>query len=221
MRGTIGILTGRGPACDPLQAWLDTLPPPPALQRLRVPGNQIAWQRNQCVRALRPDDEFLLFVDNDCVPPPGALAQLLSRQVDIVSAVVPERVAPFATCLVKNLEPYERYTARELKGCTELIPVPAAGTGCLLIRPRVFQTMLAPWFRCGQLERAPDLIAEDMDFSLRAAELGFPIWADPLVRTAHKIEGLLSCDADGVLRLRPMDSAGWAPYSFPLGGDFE
>jgi hypothetical protein len=184
MRGTVGILTGRGPACDRLSAWLEQ-DVPTSVQRCRVPGNQIAWQRNWVVEQMRHDDTFLLFVDADCVPPRGALPRLLSHDVGVVGALNVERVAPFAVCAVKSLEPFTRFTVDEFPATdTTLRPVVSVGTGFMLIQRRVLDRMTKPWFRCGQI--APDLLAEDLDFCLRAAETGSPIFLDPAVRPGHE-----------------------------------
>src|SRR6266446_1829965 len=158
MRGVIGVLTGKGPACDELQNWLDRQSD---ARVHRIPGNQIAWQRNEVVRGLEADEDFVLFVDNDCVPPAEALQHLFS--VSMVSGIAAgaclERVLPFDICAVKSLEPYSRYTPADLRTMTGATPVIAAGTGCMLIRRDVFHDLRPPWFRCGQIH--PELLAED------------------------------------------------------------
>jgi hypothetical protein len=185
MQGTIGILTGRGPACDALQTWLDR-DVPLSVQRVRVPGNQIAWQRNYIVEQMRPYDTFLLFADADCVPPRGALARLLSHaDVGVVGALNVERVAPFHVCAVKSLEPFTRYQVEEFPAHDRTLrPVVSVGTGFMLIRRAVLNALPKPWFRCGQV--SPDLLAEDLDFCLRAAQVGFPVFLDPAVRPGHE-----------------------------------
>jgi len=184
MRGTVGILTGKGPACDALQVWLEQ-DVPTSVQRIRVPGNQIAWQRNWVVERMRPDDDWLLFVDADCVPPRGALERFIFHEVGVVGALNVERVAPFNVCAVKSLEPFERYQVEEFPAHDVTIrPVVSVGTGFMLIRRAVFSALPRPWFRCGQV--TPDLLAEDLDFCLRAAQVGFPVFVDPGVRPGHE-----------------------------------
>lgn len=220
MRGVIGVLTGRGPACDELQEWWEREArtdwgrlglPAVELHVVRKRGNQIAWQRNRVVtEALEASADFVLFVDADVVPPPGAVAALLRRGVPVVSAVCVERVAPFEVCSVRSLEPYARYTVADLKGLTALLPVVAAGAGCLLVRRAVFEAMRAPWFRCGQI--SPELLSEDLDFCLRAAEHGFPVHLDPTVRAGHSVEGIIWPGDDGEHWVQWSDAAGRAPY---------
>jgi hypothetical protein len=206
MNGIIGILTGKGPACDELQAWLDTLQPYQPTQVLRIPGNQIAHQRNLVAQQMLVQDRpWVLFVDNDCIPPPGAIERLLSHDLPLVSGACVERVAPFDLCAIRSFEPFTRYRATDLKGQTEPFPVVAAGTGCLLVRREVFLALGAPWFRCGQL--SADLLAEDTDFCLRAAEAGFPVYLDPLVKVGHDVRCVLY----------PGDEGLWAQWSGPFG----
>jgi hypothetical protein len=213
MQGTIGILTGRGPACDALQAWLDR-DVPLSVQRVRVPGNQIAWQRNYVVEQLRPDDTFVLFVDSDCVPPRGALARLLSHDVGVVGALNIERVAPFDVCAVKHLEPHTRFRVEEFPADDRTLrPVVSVGTGFLLVRRAVFQAVAKPWFRCGQV--SPEVLAEDLDFCLRAAEVGFPSFLDPAVRPGHETKVTLYA-GDGELMGQWDGPLGPLPYRVPV-----
>jgi hypothetical protein len=213
MRGTVGILTGRGPACDGLSAWLEQ-DVPLTVQRQRVPGNQIAWQRNWVVERMRHGDEWVLFADADCVPPAGALPRLLSHAVGIVGALNIERVAPFAVCAVKSFEPFVRYQVEEFpRSVRDLLPVVSVGTGFTLIRRKVFDAVPRPWFRCGQI--APDLLAEDLDFGLRAAQAGFPSFLDPGVRPGHETKVTLSA-GDGELLAQWEGPLGPLPYRVPM-----
>lgn len=215
MRGTVGILTGRGPACDRLCEWLER-DVPPSVQRVRVPGNQIAWQRNFVVEQMRPDDAWVLFVDADCVPPIGALNRFAFHEVGVVGALNIERVAPFAVCAVKSLEPFARYQVEEFPmSDTTLRPVVSVGTGFMLIRRAVFAALPKPWFRCGQIKAAPDLLAEDLDFCLRAAQVGFPVFLDPGVRPGHETKVTLYA-GDAELMGQWDGSLGPLPYRVPV-----
>lgn len=209
MRGTIGILTGKGPACDGLSAWIEREVPLGTVQVERVPGNQIAWQRNYLVsHRLRPSDEWLLYLDADCIPPPGALARLLSHEVGIVGGLVLERVAPFQVCATHTLEPFQRYEAEDfLLEDQALRPAVAVGTGCLLVRRAVFDAVPRPWFRVGQIPGGEDLLAEDLNFCLRAAQVGFPTFLDPGVRVGHETR----------VTLFPGDAQVMAQFDGPLG----
>lgn len=209
--GTVGILTGRGPAIDELGAWLDALPPDIAV--LRKAGNQVAWQRNRICEEFRGD--WLLFVDADCVPPPGALDRLLAHDAPVVSGVVLERRVPFRVCAVRSLEPFRRLSLLDLPA-SGLLPVTAVGAGCLLIRRPVIAALGPHVFRCGQIAGAPDLLAEDLDFSLRAAEAGFPPLLDCGVRVGHRVEALLWPGEQGAMVQWEGGDGNRVPYREPL-----
>jgi hypothetical protein len=214
--GIVGVLTGRGPACDDLQRWLAALPlSVPAEQIVLVQGNQIAWQRNLIVaRAMERVAPWVLYVDADCVPGAGVLQRLLSHDLPLVSGACLERSAPFDLCAVKNLEPMQRYTPLDLKGQTEPFPVVSVGTGCLLVRQVVWAAVGEPWFRCGQVH--PALLSEDLDFCLRASEAGCPPYLDPLARVGHSVEVLMWPGADGQVWAQWSGPFGRLPYKQPL-----
>src|SRR5262249_6842497 len=147
--GVIGILTGKGPACDELSEWLEAegLVSPGDVKR--QPGSQIAWQRNQVVYEMyRLDRKWVLYIDNDEVPNRGDLGKLLATGLPLVSGVVLTRGHPFEVCAIKSFEPHEYWTDRELFALhpTDPFPVPACGTGFLLVRREVFDAMPRPWF---------------------------------------------------------------------------
>ena len=208
--GSIGILTGpHGLVGDELAVWLDTLPPSAEIPRRRIAGNQIAYQRDLAVGMLRPQDEWLLFCDADMVPPLGALDNLLARDLPLVGGACLERIEPFEICAVKQLEPYARYTIKDIRGKIEPFPVPSIGTGFLLIRREVLKALTPPWFRCGQIH--PSLLAEDMDFCLRAAAAGFPPYLDPTVRVGH-VASVVLWPGEDALEAQWQLAAGRAPY---------
>lgn len=207
MHGTVAILTGRGPACDPLQVWLDQLPRTVKIDR--IGGNQIAYQRNEAVR--HREGDWLLFVDNDCIPSFNALTQLLTVNVPVISGTVLERQVPFEVCATKNVEPHERWKVEDLP--QQPFPVPAVGTGFLLIRDQVFRRMSDPWFRCGKVH--PEVIAEDFDFCLRAAELGFPIYLDPRVHIGHLTSVIVWPHWHG-MQLQWPTATGWERHRTPF-----
>lgn len=194
MTGTIGILTGRGSACDELADWLDTLAGEPGgadVTVRRVSGNQVPHQRNLIAHeALDHGASWVAYVDADVVPASGALWRLLETGLPLIGGAVVERTAPFDVCAVRSLEPYARWTADELAMLLSPNPFPvvAVGTGFLLVRRGVFERVPMPWFRCGQV--APDLLAEDLDFCLRAAAAGFVPHLHPRARAGHHVDAI-------------------------------
>lgn len=187
--GTIAVLH-QGAICTKLAHWLRQQPSELCL--VTPQGNQIPRQRNMAVHAMQGD--WLFFIDSDCAPPVDVLPRLLSHNVPLVGGVVLERYSPFYVAATKSLEPAEKWRADELPK-DGLLPVPAMGTGCLLVRREVFDAVPEPWFKCGQL--IPDCLTEDTEFCLRASEAGFPVYLDCGVRVFHRMEGYGVVGRDG------------------------
>lgn len=189
--GVVCVLN-RGEIWWDLAQWLRWLPSD--VHTIGPKGNSIPRQRNLGVE--RTTGDWVLFVDSDCLPPPYALDQLLHWNVDIVGGVVLERFPPHRVAAMRRMEPPERWLLKDLpvKG---LEPVPAMGTGCLLIRRPVFDKMAVPWFRCGQVEQCADLLLEDFEFGLRAGRLGIQTFLDCGLRVGHRAEGVLWPGRDG------------------------
>jgi len=181
-----------------------------------VPGNQVAWQRNRVARRVYElDRAWALYVDADVVPQPGALAALLGTGLPLVSGVVLERVWPFEVCALRSLEPHERWLAPDVLAHREPFPVPAVGTGCLLVRRAVLDAVALPWFRCGQVN--PEVLAEDLDFSLRAAAAGFPPYLHPRVLAGHRTDVILWPGAEESPMAQWADAEGRLPWREPVG----
>jgi hypothetical protein len=103
----------------------------------------IAKARNNSLRAVRPDADFVLFIDDDMLPVEGALVRLVGHDVDVVSAL----------CTTRNFP--VRIAARHYKADTDtfshLGKVPdntlmagslAVGFGCVLVRKPVLDRVI-------------------------------------------------------------------------------
>lgn len=205
IHGTIAILN-QGTTLAPLGLWLRAQPR--NWHVLEPRGSEIAHQRNEAVLGMQ--GEWLFFVDSDCLPPVEALLRLESRDLPLVGGVVLDRSPLMEVCALKTFEPTVRYGLREIPG-RGVMPVLALGTGCMLIHRKVLTAVGIPWFTCGQL--VSDVITEDAEFCLRAAERGYPPFLDCEVRTGHKISGILWPGQDEEIWVQ------WdgAPYRQPLG----
>jgi cellulose synthase/poly-beta-1,6-N-acetylglucosamine synthase-like glycosyltransferase len=220
--GTVAILH-RGSVSTALLPWVRTLGSD--VQLVTLGGNQIARQRNLAVQMVTGD--WLLFVDADSVPPPDTLPRLLGHDVDLVGGVILERYPPFAVCAVRSADPLHpaRFRLPELPR-EGLLEAAAVGTGCLLIRRSVLETIEAPWFRCGQV--IPDLLLEDTEFCLRAHAAGVTVHLDCSLRVGHEIGGgyVVWPGRDGRMWLQcPGPTNTWLPVdlsseevSVPSGG---
>lgn len=190
--GTVVILN-RGTILWEVAQWMRSLPPHVKVVGPR--GNQIPRQRNLGV--LANTGAWVLFLDSDCIPRAETLSQLIHWNVPIVGGVVCERTPPWQVAAVKSLAPPERWRLRDLPR-EGLLKVPALGSGCLLVRREVFESIRLPWFRCGQVPRSSDLLLEDTEFCLRVfAEAGIESFLDCGMRIGHGVSGTIWPGNDG------------------------
>jgi hypothetical protein len=123
-------------------------------------------------QSVKRECDYLMMVDDDMVFPPETASVLLSRNKDIIS--VPYHTKKFPKCLnVLVLEPTDN--AEE-----KFVEVSAVGTGIILIKTSVFQTVSQPWFDIDKEPNGFTTMGEDFWFCRKARENGIKIWSEPL-----------------------------------------
>lgn len=164
-----------------------------ALQMMHVPvdstlsrtwSGSVAKNRNLAIRMALVDAEYHLLVDDDMGFPEDVLLRLLAHQQPVVGAFCTGKLPPWYPIVTKDMTvdtttgkvQWQIYTWQELDGKTGLLPVFAAGTGCLLVHRSVFQRIPDPWFEIGHYN-GEDL-HEDMYFSEKLRRAGIPIFVD-------------------------------------------
>lgn len=145
----------------------------------------------------------LLFIDSDQTFVPATAHYLAQLDLPIVSGLVFQRIPPHLPTIYKRAENDEEKSwplAIELKewfdkhnvpilGAPHIFNEPSdeeaiwevdeCGTGCIMIKREVFETIPKPWFQgCGP-------IGTDLMFCRRARAHGFPIYADLRVQLGH------------------------------------
>lgn len=126
--------------------------------------------RNQCVAAAKAmKATHILFLDTDLVFPSDTLKRLLAHEKDIVGASYAKRVAPFHPLTVTEGGKIEAVAS----GLCRVQQIP---TGCLLIRTKVFEALMPPYFNLEA--EAGQLRGEDYFFCKNARAAGFEIWCD-------------------------------------------
>ncbi len=143
-------------------------------------GCTIARKRNRLVRDFLEDRalQWLLFVDSDMASPPDTISRLLTWGVDVVSALYFTKLPPWIACAQENV--LTDKTLTEFGGPRPLKRVEAIGTGCLMVRRRVFEHMASPWF-----EADAEGCEEDGNFSKKLREAGVPIHCDTSLVAGH------------------------------------
>ena len=148
---------------------------------IRASSGPIHEMRNTIVlRALELDCTHLIFLDADMVYPIDTITKLLSHDKDIVGALTFKRCPDFNPLCLSG-EPYEMTQIDPIP--EELFEVTATGTGCLMVKTHVFESLDFPWFKFDQHDG--HLVGEDIGFCYKAKEEGFKIYVDPTVRTEH------------------------------------
>jgi hypothetical protein len=134
--------------------------------------------RNQAAEMfMKGGQGWLLMVDNDTVPPRGALELIKHLDGrDIVAVPYPfyqikdgkfsVRDCVFQGSAAKGLEPFNVTGA----GFQEIV---ACGGGCVFVHRKVFEKLAQPWFRPTTNPHDP---GEDIDFCMRTRQAGFKIW---------------------------------------------
>lgn len=146
-------------------------------------GTTIASKRNRLVEQFLGEDslQWLFCLDSDMVPPPETILQLLAARQDIVTAVYVNRADPYKiVCGTQHPESGHLEPLSKLGGEEPLKEVEYAGTACLLVRRRVFETLKDPWF-----EARADGTGSDIAFCDKARAHGFRIYCDTRLWVGH------------------------------------
>ena len=146
--------------------------------------------RNSCVaRFLAGDATHLMFVDADIQWTSESIVKLMSNNVDVVGGIYPQKVLP--PKMVVN-------TITNGKHKKNLLEVGTIGTGFLLIKRLVFETMIDQgaqkyrdatgaaydFFNC-TIDSKGHYLTEDWSFCRRWRQLGGTVYADTTVPLAH------------------------------------
>lgn len=171
---------------------------PPSAQRIVKSGVPFDHGRNMaCVDTLQHGFTWLMFLDDDVIPPPDAFPRLANQGKDIISGLYYRRQEPIYPVAMRF---FEAEGKRGVKWVTQpeltpgLMDVDLVGAGCLLIHRRVLERMKAPWFeweigreitdRPGDAPR--DRMSEDFSFCRKARqEYGFTVHLDTTVQCEH------------------------------------
>jgi len=148
----------------------------------------------------------VFFLDDDVVPPPGALLKLLSRQAGIIGGCYPLRIDKQIKAAAwdwnsqgsAELYDWSHYEGRlavrghlAAGGNLDVITVGGVGTGCMLISIDVIRTVLEKWPTPFQ---SPDEVgphgglvnvSDDVYFANRLRDMGIPVLLDKTVLCKH------------------------------------
>jgi len=147
------------------------------------------FNRNHIVNQfLKTDAEYLLWIDDDVVPPPQALTQLLSHEVDAVSTMCfctrPDKGVLFPYPVTMKDAPNGEFTIYYPE--KDLEEIDACGGGCILVHRRVYEhpEMKAPYQH--QMKEDGEMgMTCDFNVWRRAKKLGFKLYVDRKIQCSH------------------------------------
>lgn len=153
--------------------------------------------RNHCIdQFLQTGDTHLFFLDDDVVPPPDALEQLLAADKDVISGIYPSTYYDG-----KKMEMSRRNNVFSgTRDDGELIEakgkgvqkIAFAGGGCLLIKRHVVEQLIeAPLFAFEYNNIGIMTLGEDIYFGKKLAAAGVELYAHFDVQCNHVKETVL------------------------------
>lgn len=149
-------------------------------------GN-IINNRNEITKSfLKTDCTHLFFADSDMSFPEATLSRLLAHDKDIVGGYYTTKLKPYrSTCMMRDENSPEKYQSRNPVQGEFLVKVDALGTGCMLIKRRVLETLKWPWFYYKPNYAVQKFATEDVAFCEDAIAKGFEVWCDFTIRCGH------------------------------------
>jgi len=149
-------------------------------------GTNAVTARNGCVKKMLDNKEctHLFFMDSDMVFPEKTLEKLLEHDKDVVGGYyVRKRKGFLPNAFLLGHRPGGKYVTEHVN---EMKEVEGIGTGCLLIKRKVFENIECPWFEY-KWNKDPDghMVTEDLIFCQKVKEKGYEIWCDGTIKCGH------------------------------------
>lgn len=155
-----------------------------------IKGYDCATARNRCAdKAIAYKADWLLMVDSDTVPPPDALSNALSHDMDVVLGYYQfKNRADGETCLWRRGNWTSRFKAGELRVKAMqgeyLIPAQGGGLGFALVRTSVFGKLARPYFKW-DIKADGTETGEDVYFCEQCRKAGVTVYADSRIACGH------------------------------------
>lgn len=183
--GFIGMACAETARFSEPYASLIAMEKPAGTAFLQCKSMSIADNFNKIAREmLATKAEWLFLVNDDHLWAPDTLKKLLARDVDVVTGLYLARTFPFAPVVHDVVTDegliFPRYLAPGDRG---LVPIKACGDGCLLIKRKVLEAIVDPWWELGKPDA--DKCCHDVLFSKKVRDAGFQIYADFEVLVGH------------------------------------
>jgi hypothetical protein len=144
-------------------------------------GQPVTLMRNKLVRQfLKSDCTHLFFIDDDVVPPSGAIARLMAVNRPVATGLYPMSLHGRFVASIRGLhDPDWAETWPR-----DVFPVAHCGLGCALIQREVFERIGFPWFAWPEDEAGTN-VGEDVWFCRRVRKCGLQIFCEGSVICGH------------------------------------
>lgn len=142
--------------------------------------------RNKMVEEALSDSKIthVWFLDSDITPPRDAMVHLLGMDKDIAGLLCFSRRLPDIYPIIYEEHPknrsLQRYVVEYKPGIKQY---DATGTGCLMVKRKVFEKVPKPWFKLEEYNGNP--VGEDIYFCKKARKHGFKVWVDTAKTCRH------------------------------------
>jgi GT2 family glycosyltransferase len=184
---TLGVLT-RGVVSTDWAFSLRGLSLPADTSFVKLPGLPFHHARNEIARkALKSESTWLLFLDDDVLPPKDTYLQLSAWMKPIVSGLYWKRQGKIVCTAYQETKGVPAPVHPDKPQEVDLV-----GGGCLLIHSSVLQNVPYPWFEWtvdNESLDPRDRLGEDFNFCRKARKHGFQIFLDTLVKCRHEGQG--------------------------------
>ena len=149
-------------------------------------GN-VVNNRNDMVKTfLKTDHTHIFFMDSDMTFPEFTLSRLLAHDKDIVGGFYTVKVEPFnSTCFMDNPNDPVPWKSYNPEPGETMKKVASIGTGCALIKRKVFEGRKWPWFYYDPVYTEEKFTTEDVSFCVDSVKLGYEVWCDFTIKCGH------------------------------------
>jgi len=145
---------------------------------------EVASNRNKLIEQfLLTDYKWLLFLDNDILPPSNVL-DMTRNNVEVCSGVYYQWILDRALPTIYRIKD-NHYQALDDVPYNTLIEIDGAGAGCLLINRVVFETIDKPYFKIEYDDKGYISTGHDLYFCDKVREAGISMYADTRMLCSH------------------------------------
>jgi len=130
--------------------------------------------------------DTILWIDSDIAFTPDDAMRLIQSEKQIISGaylLASGEVTAYPKLLGQG------YTYDQVKAMDEPVQIAGCGFGFLAVKQGVFESLTRPWFQAAMVTNDDGftfpMMGEDLSWCKRAADAGFEIWFDPMVRVTH------------------------------------